>query len=150
MAYRVVTMIVSLLLSSVSVAEDILLQTLYKMPTNVVALKQVCPWKSSSAKGTIRLMQVKEQGADRLYVQWLRQGIAGAKADAISTIAIKELNGKQYYRFELPDGKVLKGACSIDTIIENVIDERRFQMTLYLMAPGEYEYHVTRFMDGEL
>ncbi len=150
MVYRVVAMLMSLLLVPLSLAEDALLQTLYKMPTNVVALKQVCPWKSASAEGIIRLMQVEEQGADRLYVQWLRQGIAGAKANTISTIAIKELNGKQYYRFDLPEGKILKGACSIDTVIENVIDERRFHMTLYLMGPGEYEYHVSRFIDGEL
>lgn len=150
MLYRLMVMLICVLIAPMSFAEDVLLQALYKLPPNVISVKQVCPWKSASAQGTIRLMKVEEKGAHKLYVQWLRQGIAGGDAAGISTVAIKELNDNEYFRFELPDGKLLKGACSIDTIIENIIDERRFRMTLYLMGAGKYEYHISRFVNGEL
>lgn len=150
MLYRFSLAVIFSVLSVSLWAEDPLLQTFYKLPTNITVVKQVCPWKSATAQGTIRLMQFEEKGAHRLYVQWLRQGIAGSDTTAISTVPIKELNGLQYYRFDLPNGKLLKGACAIETIMENIIDERRFKMTLYIKGAGKYEYHISRLLDGDL
>lgn len=131
-------------------AEDIRLKEFYKMAPNIKTVKQVCPWRSSTTKGIIRLMQVEEKGAHRLYVQWLRQGIAGGPQSAISTIGISEVNDDGYYRFDLPEGRLLAGACSIETIMEDIVDERRFRLTLYLTGPGKYEVHMTRLLDASL
>ena len=133
-----------------SFAEDLPLKELYKMSPNIQALKKICPWRSATTKGTIRLMQIEDKGAHRLYVQWLREGIAGTVDAPISTIGIKEINEEGYYRFKLPEGRLLAGACSVETIMEDIVDERRFRLTLYLTGPGEYEIHLTRLLDGGL
>lgn len=133
-----------------SFAEDLPLLELYKMSPNIQAIKQICPWRSATTKGTIRLMQIEEKGAHRLYVQWLREGIAGTPEAPISTIGIKEINDEGYYRFKLPGGRLLAGACSVETIMEDIVDERRFRLTLYLTGPGKYEIHLTRLLDGGL
>jgi hypothetical protein len=131
-------------------AEDVRLKEFYKMAPSIKTVKQVCPWRSSTSAGIIRLLQVEEKGAHRLYVQWLRQGTAGAEQVPISTIGIGEINEQGYYRFDLPEGRLLVGACSLETIMEDVINERRFRLTLYLTGPGKYEVHMTRLFDAEL
>ena len=133
-----------------SFAEDLSLQELYKMSPNIMTVKQVCPWRSATTKGIIRLMKIEDKGAHKLYVQWLREGIAGTNEAPMSTIAIKEVNEEGYYRFELPNGRLLAGACSIETIMEDIVDERRIRLTLYLTGPGKYEIHLTRLLDGGL
>jgi hypothetical protein len=133
-----------------SFADDLPLKELYKMSPNIESVKKICPWRSSTTRGTIRLMQIEEKGAHKLYVQWLREGIAGIVDAPISTIGIKEINDEGYYRFKLPEGRLLAGACSIETIMEDIVDERRFRLTLYLTGPGKYEIHLTRLLDGGL
>jgi predicted lipoprotein len=128
---------------------DVRIKEFYKMSPAIEQVRQICPWRSATTRGTIRLMKVEEKGAHRLYVQWLREGIAGTKEAALSTIAIAEINNN-YYRFNLSEGRLMAGACSIETIMEDIIDERRFRLTLYLMGPGEYEIHTTRLLDGEI
>jgi hypothetical protein len=128
--------------------KDVRIKELYKMSPAIKHVRQVCPWRSATTRGTIRLMKVEEKGAHRLYVQWLREGIAGTKDAPLSTIAIKEINNGHYYRFNLPEGRLMAGACSIETIMEDIVDERRVRLTLYLMGPGEYEVHTTRLLDG--
>jgi hypothetical protein len=129
-------------------AEDMQIKELYKMSPNIQQVRQICPWRSATTKGTIRLMQTEDKGAHRLYVQWLREGIAGTPAAPLSTISIEEINDDHYYRFDLPDGRLMAGACSIETIMEDIVDERRFRLTLYLSGPGKYEIHMTRLLDG--
>ena len=129
-------------------AEDLPLQELYKMSPNIQTVKQVCPWRSATTRGTIRLMKIEDKGAHKLYVQWLRDGIAGTAEAPLSTIAIKEVNDEGHYRFALSDGRLLAGACSVETIMEDIVDERRVRLTLYLTGPGEYEVHLTRLLDG--
>lgn len=129
-------------------AENLSIKELYKMSPNIQQVKQICPWRSSTSKGTIRLMQTEEKGAHRLYIQWLRAGIAGTSAAPLSTIGVKEINDEHYYRFDLPNGRLMAGACSIETIMEDIVDERRFRLTLYLSGPGKYEIHMTRLLDG--
>ena len=131
-----------------SIADDEALKILYKMSPNIQTVLQVCPWRSATTKGTIRLMKIEDKGAHKLYVQWLREGIAGTREAPLSTIPIKEINDEGYYRFDLPKGRLLAGACSIETLMEDVVDERRVRLTLYLTGPGEYEAHLTRLMDG--
>jgi hypothetical protein len=153
MLYRYFLMAIILLplciphLMTRSFAEDLPLQELYKMSPNIQAVRKICPWRSSTTKGNIRLMQIEEKGAHRLYVQWLREGIAGTAQMPVSTIGIKEIN-EGYYRFDLPKGRLMAGACSVESIMEDIVDERRFRLTLYLTRPGEYEIHLTRLLDG--
>ncbi len=129
-------------------AEDVRIKDFYKMSPSIKQVSQICPWRSSTTKGTIRLMKAEDKGAHRLYVQWLREGIAGTEQAPLSTISIEEINNDHYYRFELPDGRLMAGACSIETIMEDIVDESRYRLTLYLMGPGEYEVHTTRLLDG--
>jgi hypothetical protein len=127
--------------------EDVRIKELYKMSPAIEQVRQICPWRSATSRGTIRLMKVEDKGAHRLYVQWLREGIAGTKEAPLSTIAIQEINN-DYYRFNLPEGRLMAGACSIETIMEDIVDERRVRLTLYLMGPGEYKFHTTRLLGG--
>ena len=133
---------------SYAATEDVRIKELYKMSPDIKQVKQICPWRSATTRGTIRLMQVEDKGAHRLYVQWLREGIAGTVEAPLSTISIKEINDEHYYRFVLPEGRLMAGACSIEAIMEDIVDESRFRLTLYLMGPGEYEVHITRLLDG--
>jgi hypothetical protein len=128
--------------------EDVRIKEFYKMSPAIKHVREICPWRSATTRGTIRLMKVEEKGAHRLYVQWLREGIAGTEEAPLSTIGIEEINNDHYYRFDLPEGRLMAGACSIETIMEDIVDERRLRLTLYLMGPGEYEVHTTRLLDG--
>lgn len=130
--------------------QDKMLQSFYKLPPQIETVKQVCPWRSATARGVIRLMKVEDKGAHKMYVQWVRDGIAGTPKMPLSTLAITEINEKNYFRFDLPEGRLLTGACSIETILEDVIDEKRFRLTLHLMGPGQYEAHLTRLIDATL
>jgi hypothetical protein len=150
MLYRDVWVLVSVLFSMAMPShamEDVRIKELYKMSPAIEQVRQICPWRSATTRGTIRLMKVEEKGAHRLYVQWLREGIAGTAEAPLSTIAIEEINN-DYYRFNLPEGRLMAGACSIETIMEDIINERRFRLTLYLMGPGEYKVQTTRLLDG--
>ena len=119
-----------------------------KMSPAVESIKQVCPWRSANAQGVIRLMKVDEKGAHKLYVQWLRKGIAGTADLPMSTVAVSEINDHNYYRFNLPEGRLLSGACSIDTIMEDIVNERRFRLTVHLMGPGDYKAHISSLLDA--
>lgn len=130
--------------------QDKMLQAFYKMSPQIEDIKQVCPWRSATARGVIRLMKAEDKGAHKLYVQWVRDGIAGMSKVPLSTLAITEINDKNYFRFDLPEGRLLTGACSIETILEDVINEKRFRLTLHLMGPGQYEAHLTRLIDATL
>jgi hypothetical protein len=130
--------------------QDKMLQAFYKMSPQIENIKQVCPWRSATARGVIRLMKTKDKGAHKLYVQWVRDGIAGMSKMPLSTLAISEINDENYFRFDLPEGRLLTGACSIETILEDVITEKRFHLTLHLMGPGQYEAHLTRLIDATL
>lgn len=131
-------------------SEDLMLRSFYKMSPHIESVKQTCPWRSATAQGVIRLMKVEDKGAHKLYVQWLRDGIAGTAKMPLSTLAISEINNDQYFRFDLPEGRLLTGACAIETIMEDIINESRFRLTLHLMGPGKYEAHISKLLDATL
>ena len=120
------------------------------MPHFVSNVAQVCPWRSKSGQGLIRLTQTEQLGAHQLYVQWVRQGMAGTETHSISTIAIDELNKNGRYRFDMPSGELEPGACKLTTEMEDIRTQRRFRITLHVQGPGKYQSHVTRLLDGDL
>lgn len=126
------------------------LEAVYKLPAIVSDVSQVCPWRSKSGKGVIRLARTEQKGAHQLYVQWVREGLAGTETQAISTIPINELNKHGPYRFKMPSGKLQQNACRLVTEMENLKNKRRFRVTLYLKGPGDYDYQVTSLLDGDL
>mgnify|MGYP000390908446 CR=1 FL=1 len=134
--------------ASSTYAEDQWLKTLYKMSPAIESIKQVCPWRSANAQGEIRLMKVEVKGAHKLYVQWIREGIAGNPNAPLSTLGISEVNDYNYYRFDVPEGRLISGACSIDTIMEDIINKRRFRLTVHLMGPGEYKAYISSLLDA--
>lgn len=126
------------------------LMAIYKMPAYVQQVVKVCPWRSNSGQGAIRLTQTEQQGAHKLYVQWLREGLAGTETRAVSTIAIEEINNDSYYRFNMPHAELMPGACKLSTEMEDLRTQRRFRLNLFLEGPGKYQYQLTRLLDGDL
>jgi len=130
--------------------QDKALMAIYKMPAFVQRVEQVCPWRSKSGQGAIRLTQTEEQGAHKLYVQWIREGLAGTEARAVSTIAIEEINGDANYRFKMPKAELMPDSCKLTTEMEDLHTQRRFRLNLFLQGPGKYQYQLTRLLDGDL
>ena len=129
---------------------DAALMAIYKMPAYVQRVVKVCPWRSKSGQGAIRLTQTEQQGAHKLYVQWLREGLAGTETRAVSTIAIEEINNDSYYRFNMPAAELMPGSCKLSTEMEDLRTQRRFRLNLFLEGPGKYQYQLTRLLDGDL
>ena len=129
---------------------DLGLRAVYKMPAVISLVSQVCPWRSKRARGNIRLVRTEQQGVHQLYVQWMRQGGKNGKGgdEAVSTIAILELNQETYYRFEMPQGRLIPGACELKAELVDVRNQRQFSMTLYLKGAGKYQYQITRKLLG--
>lgn len=127
---------------------DALAET-YQMPVWVDAVIEVCPWKSESAEGYIRLIRREhDDGHHGLYVQWIRKGIAGAATEAVSTLAVEALENEYTVRIELPQAVLGRDACRLKARAEDMINERRYEFDILLRGPGELMLNVTRKMDG--
>ncbi|MEC8444593.1 MAG: hypothetical protein VXZ05_10335 [Pseudomonadota bacterium] len=129
-------------------ADDPLPQA-YKMPIWVDAVARVCPWKSPSAEGYIRVIRREHgDGSHGLYIQWVRSGIAGAETAPVSTLAVKELEGEYMVRLTMPEETLARDACLLTSLGEDMINERRFRFDFLLHGPGEMQVRVTRMLDG--
>jgi hypothetical protein len=121
----------------------------YQLPIWVDAVVKVCPWKSESAEGYIRLIRREhDDGHHSLFVQWIRKGIAGADTAPVSTLAVEELESQYMVRMELPTAVLGRDACRLIARAEDMVDERRYEFDFLLRGPGELTVNVTRKMDG--
>ena len=83
-----------------------------------------------------------------MYVQWIREGIAGAPTEAVSTLAVEELDREYMVRMELPTAVLGRDACRLKARAEDMVNERRYEFDFLLRGPGELTVNVTRKMDG--
>ena len=124
---------------------------IYKLPVWVDAVTEVCPWKSSSAEGYIRLIRTeKEDGRNGLYVQWIRAGIAGRPAEAVSTLAVTQLEKDYMVRMAVPEPQLSRTACHLTADAEDMMNERRYRCDLMLKGPGKLEFSAMRLYDSEV
>ncbi|TNC91886.1 MAG: hypothetical protein CSH36_07335 [Thalassolituus sp.] len=121
----------------------------YVMPVWVDAVTEVCPWKSPSAEGYIRLIRREhDDGSHGLYVQWIRKGIAGEPAEAVSTLAVEELDQQLMLRLEMPQPTLARDACRLKSFGEDMVNERRYELDMLVRGPGELQVNITRKLDG--
>ena len=119
------------------------------MPVWVDAVTEVCPWKSPSAEGYIRLIRREhDDGSHGLYVQWIRKGIAGEPAEAVSTLAVEELDQQLMLRLEMPQPTLARDACRLKSFGEDMVNERRYELDMLVRGPGELQVNITRKLDG--
>jgi hypothetical protein len=146
---RAVLVALTFQLISVVAARADALPEVYQLPVWVDAVVKVCPWKSESAEGYIRLIRREhDDGHHGLYVQWIREGIAGAPTEAVSTLAVEELDSEYMVRMELPTAVLGRDACRLKARAEDMVNERRYEFDFLLRGPGELTVNVTRKMDG--
>jgi len=121
----------------------------YVMPVWVDAVTEVCPWRSPSAEGYIRLIRREhDDGSHGLFVQWIRKGIAGEPAEAVSTLAVEALEKELMVRIEMPSPTLGRDACRLKSFGEDMINERRYELDLLVRGPGDMQVHITRMLDG--
>ena len=110
----------------------------YRLPVWIDAVTQVCPWKSPSAEGYIRLIRREhDDGSHGLFVQWVRKGIAGQPSEAVSTLAVEELEHDFMVKLEMPEQTLARDACRLKSFGQDMINERRYEFDLLVRGPGE-------------
>jgi len=147
---RTLSILVALLLCSLAARSGAgPLEEAYKLPVWVDAVTEVCPWKSSAAEGYIRLIrQEHSDGSHGLFVQWIRKGIAGQPTQAVSTLAVEQLESEYLVRLEMPESMLARDACRLKARAEDMVNERRYEFDLLLHGPGEMQVNITRMLGG--
>ncbi len=127
------------------------LTEVYRLPLWVDGVAEVCPWKSPSAQGYIRLIRSeKGDGRNSLYVQWVRSGLVDRPAEAVSTLAVELLESEYMVRLTMPEPQLSRTACLLSAMGEDMINERRYRFDLVLKGPGKMDVSVTRLYDSEV
>jgi len=120
----------------------------YVMPVWVDQVQRVCPWRSNAGEGYIRLIRSEHDGRHGIILQWIRKGIAGAPTQAISTIAVTELDTTYQVRVKMPEPELSEYACYLTAMGEDMMTEQRYKFDWILKGPGEYEFHATHMLNG--
>ncbi|AHK17523.1 hypothetical protein [Thalassolituus oleivorans] len=120
----------------------------YVMPVWVDQVQRVCPWRSNAGEGYIRLIRSEHDGRHGIILQWIRKGIAGAPTQAISTIAVTELDTTYQVRVKMPEPELSDYACYLTAMGEDMMTEQRYKFDWILKGPGEYEFHATHMLNG--
>ncbi|MAD46809.1 MAG: hypothetical protein CMI02_10060 [Oceanospirillaceae bacterium] len=131
-------------------ADDKLMTQIYKLPVEINAVSRVCPWRSKAGQGYIRLIRTDALTGHRLYLQWVRRGIAGAPTQATSTVPVQELEEDYEVRIEMPAATLGPHACKLSAIGEDITSERRYRFDFTLKGPGDYKLGVTHLLEGGL
>ncbi|GGY32821.1 hypothetical protein GCM10011297_02210 [Bacterioplanes sanyensis] len=127
------------------------LKAIYKLPVWVAETQRVCPWRADGGEGYVRVIRTSAQGQHRLFFQWIRKGIAGGPTEAISTVAVEELEQQYQVRSQLPE-PLKPGGCELQAMAEDIHSERRYLMQYELSQdkPGHYHLDVThKLMVGQ-
>lgn len=142
---RLRTVLLSMLLSVNAMAQpgDEQLKALYKLPVWIAESQRVCPWKTEAAEGYVRIIRTEQLGQHRLFLQWIRKGIAGGPTEAVSTVAVSQLESQFQVRTQLPKPKK-PGSCELYALAEDIHSERRYEMFYQLSQsqPGHYQLDV--------
>ncbi|WP_221798252.1 hypothetical protein [Oceanobacter mangrovi] len=123
-------------------------QDIYQLPVWIEAAASYCRWKSAGGSGYVRVIQTREAPGQGMYLQWIRHGIAGGADEAVSTLAITELTGKQALQYQMPTETLGRGQCTLNALAQGVEDGRRYDIELVLKAPGDYQYRLVKHMNA--
>lgn len=130
--------------------DDPLLTTLYALPAWVAEVERVCPWRIDGAEGYVRVIRTEQYGIHGLYLQWIRKGIASGPTEAISTIAVEELREQYQVRVQMPKAQLNTHHCTLETMAEDIHNERRYRLIFELTTPGQYTLAITHLFMGNL
>jgi len=118
---------------------------LYKYPAEVLDVQSVCPWRSKTDKGWLRITRTLEHGSHKLYAQWIRSSLSQASKDEgvnqhklLATIGIDEINKHAPYKFKMPKAQLITGACQLSMVLVNDQTKRPFKTKVFLKGPGDY------------
>lgn len=138
-----------LLSSSAKVLADPAFDAVYKMPMEIEWVDSLCPWKSATETGYLRLVRSRDDNRHRLLVQWLRKRTEDAPGEVVSTRFIEELDQQYALRLQTPQVQLHPDHCELTMAAEDVDSERRYQLQLRLKGPGEYRLVVIEKLPGD-
>ena len=112
---------------------------LYKYPAEVLDVQSVCPWRSKTDKGWLRITRTLEHGSHKLYAQWIRSSLSQTSKDEgvgqhklLATIGIDEINKHAPYKFKMPKAQLITGACQLSMVLVNDQTKRPFKTKVFL------------------
>ncbi|WP_369857579.1 hypothetical protein [Candidatus Thalassolituus haligoni] len=123
---------------------------IYRLPVMIDTVVSVCPWKSASGSGYVRVIRTRGPTGHGLYLQWIRFGVAGSEAEVISTRSIEELATEFDVAVEMPVAQLEKDHCLLQSQAEDSVNGRRYRLDIRVGAPGDYQFAVTRHLSGGL
>ena len=121
-------------------------QQVYQLPVWIDSVVSTCNWKTEGGSGFVRVIRTTESFGHGLYLQWVRYGIAGGEAKAVSTVVVEELWQDLSVRFEMPTAEFGKGYCQLNSMAESTSSELRYELILKVGAPGKYQLDVVRHL----
>ncbi len=139
-----------LMISSGKLLADPAFSAVYKMPADIEWADSLCPWKSATETGYLRLVRSRDDDRHRLLVQWIRKSMNEQPDEAVSTRVIDELDQLYRVRLQPPQAQLHPDHCELNMVAEDVDSERRYQLQLRLKGPGEYRLMVIEKLPGDL
>lgn len=133
-----------------AVVEDDFLTTLYTLPAWVAEIDRVCPWRIDGGEGYVRVIRTEQYGIHRLYLQWIRKGIASGPTEAIATVSVEEIRDQYQVRVQMPTAQLNTRNCTLEALAEDIHNERRYRLIFELTTPGQYTLAITHLMMGTL
>ena len=123
----------------------------FKLPVWGNEVEKVCPWKSVTEEGYIRLIRTENnEGRQALYVQWIKQGIAGNDPEIVATRQLDSMEAHNISNLTMPESFLSSMACHLTTDADNAVNDRRYRFVIELKGPGEMSVAVTRMFDEEM
>ena len=122
-----------------------------QLPVSINAVQQVCPWKSVTEEGYIRLIRTENnEGRQALYVQWVKQGLEGHDPEIVATRQLDSMEARNISSLTMPESFLSSTACHLTTDADNAVNDRRYRFEIELKGPGEMSVAVTRMFDEEM
>ena len=77
-----------LMISSGKLLADPAFSAVYKMPADIEWADSLCPWKSATETGYLRLVRSRDDDRHRLLVQWIRKSMNEQPDEAVSPVLL--------------------------------------------------------------
>lgn len=122
----------------------------YKLPAWIERVAPMCPWKSATEEGYVRVIRTDFHGRHQLFLQWVKKADVGTEnaAEILSTRAVEELETTYSVRVEMPRAHLNPTSCELQAEAEALNIKQRYRMNIVLREPGNYLLQVTRLLDG--
>src|SRR5690606_34764268 len=103
-----------LMISSGKLLADPAFSAVYKMPADIEWADSLCPWKSATETGYLRLVRSRDDDRHRLLVQWIRKSMNEQPDEAVSTRVIDELDQLYRVRLQPPQAQLHPDHCELN------------------------------------